>query len=353
MTNNKKIEEIEKLSNLLMVEASANEPIIKEAQWWKGIATRVVNSLFGDAAEKGAIQAARTAAEAAAKGAAGQGAKAAEKAAIRAAKQAAGKSLRRDLANDVISPQDFYNLVRYDPKTGIATPLKQLSRDQEKQVAAYIGKVIKPSINIGTRSGTRAAKKAVSDLAKSSARIQAMVNGMSLGAKAKKGAKTLGILGALYYMLSGSKPSSSDPQSQQIISGALAGDAKPSESNIRIDIINNKIDELISELNALSLDQKYKKPIQAHVQKLSGIKQSLEKCAAPLNTNNMSSFTGSLKQAEDKINAYLPHIDKLIDFLSKLKNNSGLADTAEEVAESLEDYVDAVNVSRNEIGVAS
>ncbi len=161
---------------------------------------------------------------------------------------------------------------------------------------------------------------------------------------AKKAAKNIAGFTLLYYIFSGgSKPTvaGGDKATQEVVTVATEG---ADSQMLSVDEINESISALKSALENLAVPDNQKPRIREHIAKLSDIATALEACKQPVSTDQFGGFSEKIKNAEAKINAYLPILEKVTAHLEAKYPEQG--NLAVEVLENLQMFLDSIKSTR-------
>lgn len=161
---------------------------------------------------------------------------------------------------------------------------------------------------------------------------------------AKKAAKNIAGFTVLYYIFSGgSKPTvaGGDKATQEVVTVATEG---VQAEMLSVDEINESISTLKSALQNLPVPENQKPRIREHISKLSDIATALEACKQPVSTDQFGGFSEKIKNAEAKINAYLPILEKVTAHLEAKYPEQG--NLAVEVLENLQMFLDSIKSTR-------
>jgi hypothetical protein len=191
-----------------------------------------------------------------------------------------------------------------------------------------------------TDAAVKAAAAQAAAIAKVEKNILASVQGTSLTDKAKKGAIGLGVLSALYFMLSGSSPSTEGNEAdvQKIVQSSISGVPKEDTS-----IINNTITSIDSLSSALNRVEKSPE-IEENISDLQSVKSALAKCNKQINVKESFAYASTLREAENTARSYLPKLENLIPSL----NQEDLT-LAKNVQNNLNVFLGTVTAAREKI----
>lgn len=225
---------------------------------------------------------------------------------------------------------------------GVSSLPKNLKSQFINQIKTHNASIIGAKVTAKKAAdvAAKAAAKQAAAIAKVEKDILASIQGTSLSDKAKKGAIGLGVLSALYFMLSGSSPSTEGNEAdvQKIVQSSISG--VPREDSSIITNTVTSIDSLSSALNRLEKSPE----IEENISDLQSVKSALTKCNKQINVKESFTYAATLRQAEDTVKSYLPKLEELTESLDQQSST-----LAEKVINNLNIFLGTVTAAREKI----